>query len=97
MTTAGKDGKNKKKRVVFELLAEPGSSVFVAGSFNDWNPQDKQLHDKDGDGVYSRGVMLAPGTYEYKFVVNGVWTVNPNCQDWTTNDQGSLNSVITVR
>jgi len=83
-----------RKRVRFQLRAEPGSCVSVAGAFNDWDPTKKNMTYRDG--VYSAGMMLNPGRYEYKFVVDDIWCVDPECPDWVPNDQGSLNSVIVV-
>jgi 1,4-alpha-glucan branching enzyme len=92
--TSKSKGTKGRKRVQFELQADPGSQVFVAGDFNDWNPQAKQL--KEDGGVYSAALMLPKGQYQYKFVVNGTWCVDPECTDWIPNDQGSLNSVVIV-
>ncbi|MBQ8570599.1 MAG: glycogen-binding domain-containing protein [Kiritimatiellae bacterium] len=87
----------KKKRVVLSVKAEPGSTVYVAGSFNEWNPTDKKLVDKKGDGIFTATIILPPGIYEYKFVINGVWTLDPDPdRDWTQNGLGTLNSVLRV-
>jgi len=86
-----------KRRVVFQVAAEPGSTVSVAGSFNDWDAGVKVLSDKKGDGVFSTMVFLPPGRYEYKYVVNGQWCVDPKCPDWVPNNLGSLNSVVNVQ
>lgn len=88
--------KPARKRVVFTLAADAGSDVFVAGEFNGWDPTAKRLVDKDGSGVYSAAVTLAPGEYEYKFVINGIWCVDPNCREWRQNSLGTLNSVLKV-
>ncbi len=93
---AAKRAAGTKKRVSFAVAAEPGSQVFVSGSFNDWDPQGKPLVDKKGDGNYAATVSLEPGTYEYKFVINGVWSVDPNCKEWIQNSLGTLNSVLHV-
>ena len=84
------------KKVAFQFRAEPGSKVYLAGTFNKWDPTSKQLSDRNGNGVFTTSLMLAPGRYEYKFVVNGVWCVDPECSEWIANDQGSLNSVLAV-
>jgi len=87
----------KKQRVVLTVQADPGSTVYLAGSFNDWNPEGTRMVDKDGNGLYSVTVTLAPGIYEYKFVINGVWTLDPDPdRDWTQNGLGTLNSVLRV-
>lgn len=85
-----------RKKVTFQFRAEPGSRVYLAGTFNNWDPTAKPLTDTKGEGVFSSTLMLAPGRYEYKFVVNGVWCVDPECPEWVANDQASLNSVLTV-
>ncbi len=49
------------------------SNLFVAGSFNGWNPQDKNYRlQKNDQGNYSFGVKLADGTYEFK-ITRGSW------------------------
>ncbi len=86
-----------KKRVVLSVKVEPGSTVYLAGSFNDWSATDKKLVDKQGNGVYTTTVTLPPGIYEYKFVINGIWTLDPDPdRDWTQNGLGTLNSVLRV-
>ncbi|MGI6495231.1 MAG: glycogen-binding domain-containing protein [Kiritimatiellia bacterium] len=85
-----------RSRVTLAVRAEPGSSVFVAGDFNGWDPTAKALTDKAGTGLYKAILLLAPGTYEYKFVINGTWTVDPECKEWVKNNMGTLNSVLRV-
>ena len=86
----------KRRRVIFSINAEPGSKVFLAGSFNNWNLTKKPLTDKSGDGSFRATLLLEPGSYEYKFIINGIWCVDPECSDWRSNEMGSLNSVVNV-
>ncbi len=86
--------KPARRRVKFSIAAEPQSKVFVAGSFNNWDSEKTKLSEQKG--IFSKSVLLEPGRYEYKFVVNGIWTVDPECADWVPNGHGSLNSVIDV-
>jgi len=83
----------KTQRVTFSVRAEIGSKVFLAGSFNDWNPTAKEMTDKKGEGIYTAILSLASGTYQYKFVIDGTWCADPECADWIQNDLGTLNSV----
>ena len=85
-----------KKRVTFQIRVEKGSEVYVAGSFNGWNPKKDKLTYKESGGTYSTTLLLGKGRHEYKFVVNEVWCVDPECAEWTPNGLGSLNSVIVV-
>lgn len=83
------------RSVMFELKDAPGRQVFVAGSFNNWQPAHR-LTDKDGAGVYRCRVMLLPGDYEYKFVVDGEWRLDAANPNFAPNDFGTLNSLLTV-
>lgn len=94
---AKKSSANSKKRIVLSLHAEHGADVFVAGTFNDWNPEQKQLSFSKEEGVYSCILMLEPGTYEYKFRVNNAWTIDQNNPNFTRNDLGTLNNVLIVQ
>jgi hypothetical protein len=93
---AAKKTTPKTQRVVFSVRAEPGSKVFLAGCFNDWNPTAKKMVDKKADGNFVVTLQLPPGEYQYKFVIDGTWCADPECPDWVQNDHGTLNSVKRV-
>lgn len=84
------------KVVRFDLTAKPGSKVFVAGTFNNWNPTANPLKDNPGSGHCKAAVRIPVGTHEYKFVVDGVWMVDPKCAQQAPNACGSMNSVLRV-
>ncbi|MFT4549844.1 MAG: 1,4-alpha-glucan branching enzyme [Verrucomicrobiales bacterium] len=84
----------KRRRIRFQIEAPPGSQVFVAGNFNDWEADSFRLTDKGHPGQFRRHVYVDAGQIEYKFVVDGEWQIDPNCQRWTPNSLGSLNSVV---
>ena len=92
---AGKAGKATRE-VRFELAAQPGSKVFVAGSFNNWDPAANPLEKSMDGGSYQAAFRLPPGRHEYKFVVNGLWTIDTGNADWRLNRFGTLNSVLRV-
>lgn len=86
----------KCRKINFKVAAEPGSEVFVAGTFNNWDPRNQPMPANPTSGYYKTAIALPPGRHEYKFIINGEWRVDANCPDWVPNDHGSLNSVITV-
>lgn len=88
--------KGKVRRVDFSVRAGEGSKVFLAGSFNAWDPTAKKMVDKAGDGVFTVTISLPVDTYEYKFVIDGIWCVDPECTEWVQNELGTLNSVKRV-
>ena len=87
--------KRSIRDVTLKLNGTPGQTVFVAGSFNNW---DKTSHPmQEQDGVYVAILSLEVGVYEYKFLVNDTWTLDPDPScDWTQNAFGTLNSLLRV-
>ena len=84
------------RRVVFTFCADAGAEVFVAGSFNDWDPNFTQMKYDSGSKAFVCEIKLAPGSYEYKFVVNGVWQLDADNDNVSANDFGTLNSLFEV-
>ncbi len=79
--------------VTFSVRAEPGSKVFLAGTFNNWNPTAMVMTDDKGDGVYTATLYLPAGAHAYKFVIDGTWCADPECADCVQNEHGTLNSL----
>ncbi len=87
--------RSARRRIEFVLEDAPGKNVAVAGSFNEWKPA-KLMTDKLGNGVYTAIMLLEPGRYEYKFVVDGDWKLDDRNPNFTPNEHGTLNSVLNV-
>lgn len=85
------------KEVVFTIHAEKGKEVYLAGEFNNWNPTAKKMAYKARQGLYTATIKLVEGEYQYKFVIDGVWCADPENINSVANDQGTFNSVITVK
>ena len=85
------------KSVTFTVHAEKGKSVYLAGEFNEWNPTAKKMAYQAKGGLYAATVKLAAGSYQYKFVIDGTWCADPENVNAVPNDQGTFNSVITVK
>lgn len=82
------------KAVPFMLVAPQASSVAVVGDFNDWKPTPLV---RNGAGAWETRVRLAPGQYNYAFVVDGSrWVPDPTAPRNAVDDFGSPNSVVTV-
>jgi len=70
-------------------------SVYLAGEFNGWDPTVIPLT-KDDDGLWRGTVELEPGTYQYKFVVDGTWIEDPGNPETTDDGHGGVNSILVV-
>ena len=75
------------------------NKLFLAGNFNDWNPSNDKflMKDDDGDGTYSIAVKLTPGTYQYKFVIDGQWTKDPYSPSDAPDGFGGRNGKFDVK
>jgi len=82
-------------QVVLEFVNPAAKRVCVAGSFNNWQPERTPLR-LSGNGRWSGDLKVAPGRYEYLFVVDGQWLPDPNARESVQNPFGGKNSVLTV-
>jgi 1,4-alpha-glucan branching enzyme len=81
--------------VRFEFIHPTATTVCIAGTFNDWQPESKTLH-SSGVGHWWKETALAPGTYEYCLVVDGQWMPDPKAKESVPNPFGGRNSVLNV-
>ena len=70
--------------------------VFIAGTFNDWNPESHPLTLGE-NGEWNIELELPLGTYEYRLVVDGEWICDPACEESVVNPLGSHNSLLTIK
>lgn len=66
--------------------------VSLAGSFSDWKP----VRMSKRRGRFQASLLLAPGAYQYKFMVDGEWKHDPAAEESVVNEFGTLNSVVRV-
>ncbi len=81
--------------VCFEFTHPTATTVCVAGTFNDWQPEAKPMHPV-GEGRWLKETVLPAGTYEYCLVVDGHWIPDPRAKETTPNPFGGRNSLLTV-
>lgn len=94
----GKNVSAKKQvteKVLFEFPAPEAREVFLAGDFNNWDVRANPMK-KDKKGLWKGNLPLAPGRYEYRFLVDGSWENDPSCSCCVPNQYGSMNCVRIV-
>lgn len=85
----------EEQEALLSFYAPEAKVVQVAGTFNGWCPETNPLG-RTGYGEWTVRLMLKSGQYEYRFVVDGVWTDEPEPAQSTVNPYGGHNSVLTV-
>ena len=85
------------KSVTFTVHAEAGQDVRLAGSFTDWETKAKKMTFKKANGIYSATVKLAPGEYQYKFIIGDKWATDDQNTEFVPNDKGTFNSKLVIK
>jgi 1,4-alpha-glucan branching enzyme len=83
------------QRVHFEFRSPAAASVFIAGAFNDWQPQVTPMIAL-GEGHWAKDLVLPVGDHEYRLIVDGQWIPDPQATAAAPNPFGGVNSVRKV-
>jgi hypothetical protein len=82
--------------VLFTLDAPNASRVCVTGNFTDWSKKGIPLERDPEDGLWKVVVGVKPGSYQYRFIVDGTWIRDPGNKKAVPNEFGQENSLIVV-
>jgi Glycogen recognition site of AMP-activated protein kinase/AAA domain len=81
--------------VQFEADFPQAREVAVTGDFTGWSVEGEALV-RQPDGMWRVELPIEPGVFEYKFIVDGVWKVDPGNPEKVRNSYGQLNSLMMV-
>ena len=95
MEKAEKNKIKKSRRITFSLEAADAREVYLAGEFNDWSPTKSPMK-KSTDGKWKKQLLLPPGEFEYKFLVDDQWIEDPQNDDARPNCFGTWNSLLNI-
>ena len=59
----------ESREVTFTIDNPDASEISLIGEFNNWSPESAPMK-LSGSGMWSVTVLLPPGTYSYKFLVD---------------------------
>jgi len=93
-TTAQRTSSAKSKQV-FSYRAPTALSVLLAGDFTHWQSEAIPMK-RQKDGIWKVTVPLEPGVHHYRFIVDGQWRDDPECELRVPNPYGETNSVRKV-
>ena len=77
---------------------ETFTTVYIAGTFNNWSGDANALTDDDADGIWTTTLNLNNGPYQYKFELDN-WSVSEEFTDGdpcTVTDGGFVNRALEV-
>lgn len=84
-------------KLIFWYHNDDAQDVSLAGDFNNWIPQNTRL-DRHSSGLwYAEIDPPTPGSYQYKYVVNGdTWIDDPGNGLKIADNYGGFNSIINI-
>jgi len=88
------------REVVVRFRDQRASDVRIAGDFNGWVPDKgvRSLIEAEGETrIWTKILQLAPGRYQYRYVVDGEWREDPDNPEGVASQVGGRNSVLVVR
>jgi len=88
------------REVVIRYRDPAASDVRIAGDFNGWVPDKgvRSLIESEGQTrVWTKILQLPPGTYQYRYVVDGEWREDPENPEVVSSALGGRSSVLVVR
>jgi anti-sigma factor RsiW len=85
-------------REVEIVFHAPGvRSVAVVGDFNEWDPERHAMKPSRDGGTWRLRLKLAPGVYEYGFLIDGSdWSKDPLAERFLADGFGGENSILFV-
>ncbi len=87
--------KIKRRRVTFSFESSDAKEVILMGDFNHWNAK-KHPMKSNGNGMWKKSVMIPPGRYEYKLLVDRQWEEDPKNDQTCLNGFGTYNNVLNL-
>lgn len=82
--------------VEFNFRYPENNTVYVAGSFNNWDPFMHKLTEIS-PGTYSTRIRMSSGTHHYYFIVNGKRTTDPLNAELEVDEEGFGASLVRLR
>lgn len=85
-----------EKDVVFRVEAPAYAAVQIAGDFNNWVPEFLHFTESSETPVWHKAIRLKPGSYEYKYLIDGRWSLDPQNSRAVHDPYGGMNSLLNV-
>lgn len=82
---------------VFRYRNTDAKRVTLVGDFNGWSPTADPMVDDNGDGEFTLYYPLRPGSYAYKFVIDGKrWIADPTNPLGEPDGFDGQNSILVI-
>lgn len=98
-TMPTREATQAQREIVIHFRDRDATDVRVAGDFNGWIPDkgvESMLQTDGPQRIWTKILTLPPGTYEYRYVVDGEWREDPDNPLAVPGPVGGRNSILVV-
>ena len=85
----------KTRRVSLRIRVPGAREIVLTGDFSEWSDTGVPMKSGAGD-EWVATLSLAPGEYQYRLRVDGMWQNNPEAGRRVPNPFGSENDVLII-
>ena len=86
----------EEREILFKVEAPEDAVVQIAGDFNEWVPESLDFTESQGRPLWHKTISLRPGSYAYKYLVDGQWIADPGNESTVEDAYGGVNSLISL-
>jgi chromosome partitioning protein len=91
---------DSSREIVVRYRDPAAADVRIAGDFNGWVPDKgvrSLIESEGGIRIWTKILHLPPGTYQYRYIVDGEWREDPENPEVVSNAVGGRSSILVVR
>ena len=86
---------SKALEIPFRFRSKAAREVRITGDFTNWAPEGIPLR-KAANGEFRTILGLVPGEYQYRLIIDGEWSDDPDATLRVPNSFGGENCVLQV-
>ncbi len=90
------EGTQEGMTYVISLYAPDAKDVRLTGNWLDWDPKGIKM-EKNPKGVWKTTVSLPPGSYQYRFIADGVEMPDPDVKEQVPDGRGGYATPLLVK
>lgn len=84
-----------RRSVPLRVKNPDAGEIRISGDFTGWSPDGIALK-KAAGGEWKATLLLEPGRYQYRLIVDGAWADHPEAARRVANPHGTENCVLEV-
>ncbi len=81
--------------VTFRIPASLGQDIYIVGDFNNWVADENSRLTRE-NGSWKKDLSIKPGSYRYRFIIDGKWQEDPTNPNLEKNPFGEFDSLLKI-